>query len=169
MDDGMIAVRPHRTGHFLATFDGELDAVGGSRVANGVFKSTAYLAGSPEAITAADPSWVHAAMPSCKILTGPPRKVLGIGISGESLRDQFHAATQTLQDTCSALQGLDDAAVELALLRISTNVCRVAHFLRAAGPDVPLADLDSVDEIIAQTLSFTLGGQCVALPWLAPL
>ena len=136
-----------------------------------MFKSTAYLAGSPEAITAADPSWVHDAKPSCKILPGPLPKVLGIGTSRESLPDQFHAATQTLQDTCSALQGLDDdAAVELALLRISTNVCRVAHFLRAAGPDVPLADLDSVDEIIAQTLSSTLaGGQCAALPWLVPL
>ena len=92
MDDGQVAVRPHRLGHFLSAFDRELAAVGGSRVAEGEFKSTAYLSGSPEAIAAADPSWKSAASASCRILPGPPPKVLGIGISGESLQSQFHAA-----------------------------------------------------------------------------
>ena len=67
-----------------------------------------------------------------------------------------HMRTCTLH--CEALQCIDDAAAELALLRVSTNVCRVAHIFRGAGSDVPSADLDAVDEVVDATLSVTLGG-----------
>ena len=158
MDDSQNLVRPHLVGDFLQAFDDELERVGGSRVADGEFKSTAYLCGSPDARAGVDASWESAAAPTCRILPSPPTKVLGVGIVGASVRDQFRAATAAARAACEALQCIDDAAAELALLRISTNVCRVAHFFRAAGPDVPSADLDAVDEVVDATLSVTLGG-----------
>ena len=158
MDDSQCLVRPHRVGCFLEVFDRELHRVGGTRVVDNEFKSTAYLCGSPEARAAADPSWADAAAPTCRILSAPPAKVLGIGIDGESVRDQFRAATATVGAACAALQGINDAAVELALLRMSANVCRVAHMFRAAGPDIPLAELDAVDDAVDGALSICLGG-----------
>ena len=64
------------------------------------------------------------------------------------MAEQFRAACASLSATCGALPEIGDAAVELALLRLSTNVCRVDHLLRAAGPAVLLADLDGVDEVV---------------------
>ena len=157
-DDCQALVHPQRVGPYLRAFDQELERIGGSRIADGEFKSTAYLCGSAEARAAVDSTWVQDAAPTCKILTGPPAKVLGVGIAGESVCAQFQTATETVRSTCSALESVDDAAVELALLRVSANVCRVAHIMRAAGPDVPHADLDAFDEVIEHALSMTLGG-----------
>lgn len=158
MDDSEVLVRPPRVADYLTTFDRELAKVGGSRVADGDFKSTAYLCGSETARAAADPSWKLAAAPTCKILDAPPAKVLGVGIDGEDVREQFRSATSGVKHACDALQSLDDPAVELALLRLSTNVCRVSHLLRAVGPIVSSADLDAVDEVVDTTLSGILGG-----------
>ena len=46
MDDGQVAVPPQFVACYLAAFDAELAAVGGTRVAGGTFKSVAKLVGS---------------------------------------------------------------------------------------------------------------------------
>ena len=59
---------------------------------------------------------------------------------------------------CSALELLDDAPAELALLRMSANVCRVVHLLRAAGPEIPPEALAAFDDQQSLALGSLLGG-----------
>ena len=58
----------------------------------------------------------------------------------------------------AALQEINDSAVELALLRLCTNVCKADHLLRAAGPALPLCELEELDSVVDFGLSVTLGG-----------
>ena len=158
MDDGQVLVQPAGVSKYLSTFDAELAAIGGTRVSEGAFKSTAYLCSNRPLDSTVSEEWQSAAGATCKILSGPPAKVLGVGIEADSASAQFSTACASVAAACRALPDVNDPAVELALLRISTNVCRVNHLLRALGPTVPLADILGLDETIEQSLGTTLGG-----------
>ena len=116
------------------------------------------MAGSEAAKSAASPVWVAAVAGSCKILEAAPPKVLGIGIGGEDVASQFQTAVASTRAACVALQEVEDSAVELALLRLCTNVCEVDHLLRAAGPAVPFGDLEALDSVVDSGLAVALGG-----------
>ena len=59
----------------------------------------------------------------------PSGKVLVVRIAGEDLGTQFDDAAAATAAACEALEQLEDAPSELALLRMSTNACRVTHLL----------------------------------------
>ena len=158
MDDGQVALEPLHAKAYLAAFDSRLSAAGGTRVCDGEFKSTARLCGSSSAIAAVPASWSEGVQETCRILTSPPPKVLGVGIDGDDVASQFSSVMRKTTEVGNALRSINDAAVELALLRLSTGVCRVQHLLRAAGPEVQLEQLLDFDEAVEDTLSTTLGG-----------
>ena len=89
---------------------------------------------------------------------GPSGKVLGVRIDGGDLEEQFRSAAVATSAACDALELLEDAPAELALLRMSTNACRVVHLLRAAGPEIPEAALIDFDERQGLALASVLGG-----------
>lgn len=162
MYDGQVCLPTSAVGVYLAAFYSALAEVGGTRVADGEFKSAARLCGSPSARAAVDAQWADAASSSCKILGDKPMdKVLGGGIHAADAAAQFRAATEAVRATCGALREIDDPAVELALLRMSSNVCKVTHLLRAVGPALGLADVLAFDENLEAALSATLGGPTV--------
>ena len=163
MDDGQVALRPHDAALYLRAFDAALAEVGGTRVAGGEFKSTAHVCGSPAARASLPASWSQGVEESCKILSGPPPKVLGVGIEGHTLDEQFRNASSTVSKVCAALQEMEDPAAELALLRMSTNACRVVHLLRAAGSELDIPDVATFDEGIDDALSSVLGGPILGL------
>ena len=53
---------------------------------------------------------------------------------------------------------LRDPAAEFALLRTSTNACRVMHVLRAVGSELPLEDTLAFDEVLEGSFGTILGG-----------
>ena len=61
-------------------------------------------------------------------------RVLGVQIDGDTLHDQFAAATHATDQLCDALAQIDDAPAEMAYLRMSLSLWRAVHLLRAAGP-----------------------------------
>ncbi|CAK0833355.1 unnamed protein product, partial [Prorocentrum cordatum] len=142
-------------------FDAELMVAGGSPVAGVTFKSTARLLGAPEACAAVSPEWCAGiASATCRVEPpGPSGKVLGVRIAGGDLEGQFRGTVEATAAACSALELLEDAPAELALLRMSTNVCRVVRLLRAAGPEIPEAALVDFDERRGLALSALLWGQ----------
>ena len=92
-------------------------------------------------------------------------KVLGVELDGDSLHSQFRTATQHVADVCGALQLVQDARAELALLRVSANVSRVVHLLRAAGPDIDVGLLDGFDWNQRLALGSLLGGPLSDCVW----
>ena len=161
MDDGQIAVTPLSAQGYLASFDTSLSAVGGSRMSDGEFKSTARLCGSAAARAAVPASWADGVRDSCRILSVAAPKVLGVGIDGDDVAEQFAATLAKTKQLCAALRSVDDPAVELALLRSCAGVCRVQHLFRAAGPEVPLELVHEFDDATEDALSTTLGGGVV--------
>ena len=158
MDDAQVVVEPQFAAVFVAEFDRILASVGGSRVAGAELKSTARLCGSREAIEQVDPTWTCGVAETCRILSGPAKKVLGVGIDGLDVEEQFARAIAKTRATCQALRSVSDPAVELALLRLCSGVCKIQHLLRAVGPELPLAQILEFDECIEDALSETLGG-----------
>ena len=61
---------------------------------------------------------------------------------------------------------MDDPRVELALLRVSANVSRITHLLRAAGPDIDVSLLDAFDAGQRVALGSLLGGSLSERVWL---
>ena len=165
MDDGQICLPPRAAPVFVNVFDSELAKAGGSRVADGSFKSSARLCGSPAARAVVAEGWDAELRSSCKILQGRPvDKVLGVGIEAADARAQFRAAAEQVKATCDALRDIDDPAVELALLRMCANVCKVAHLLRAVGPILDEGDIVDFDEGVEAALSRILGGPILGQP-----
>ena len=82
-------------------------------------------------------------------------------LDGDTLHEQLGTATAATDGVCAALAQVDDPPAELAFLRVSANVCRVVHLLRAAGPELPASRLAAFDEQQARALGSVLGG---ALP-----
>ena len=158
MDDGQICLKPQSVAPYLAAFDAELAAAGGTRIAGGEFKSSARLCGTDTARAAVADDWSSLAKEFCVILDSAPDKVLGVGIEGESVAAQFRAASRATRLASEALASLRDPAAELALLRMSTNACRVVHLLRAVGPELPLSDILAFDDDLEETLGTILGG-----------
>ena len=96
---------------------------------------------------------------------GPHGKVLGVELDGESLQEQFRTATTHITEVCEALREVQDPRVELALLRVSANVCRVVHLLRAAGPDLEASLLGDFDSCQREALGSLLGGPLSDRVW----
>ena len=171
MDDGQVILPPNLASVYLTAFDEALAAAGGARLApDGKFKSVARLIGSEEARRAVHNSWSSGIVAAtCKLDAafdaGPHGKVLGIELDGDSLQDQFRTATAQVAEVCHVLRAVDDARVELALLRVSANVCRVVHLLRAAGPDVDEGLLVEFDEMQRIALGSLLGGPLSDRVW----
>ena len=99
MDDGQVILPPHVVATYLTTFDAELAACGGTRVADGKFKSAARLIGSAEACAAVQPTWSAGIVErTCQLDAaagaGPHGKVLGVELDGECLQEQMRAAIE---------------------------------------------------------------------------
>ena len=163
MDDGQIVLPPAFAATYLHAFDRELEQAGGTRVAGCKLKSTARLLGPLEARRAVHASWSAGVVAAtCKVLSAdddPAGRVLGVEIEGASLREQFSQGSQDTAAVCEALGGIGDPRAELALLRVSANVSRVTHLLRAAGPEIPHEALEDFDTRQRQAL-----GAIVATP-----
>ena len=160
VDDGQVLLPPGHAAAYLTAFDQALAQAGGTRIADGVFKSMARLVGSEEAKQRVPASWADGVVRnSCRIVTlDDGTKVLGAGLTGDTLLEQVQAVTQHTADVCKALLELDDSPAELALLRMSANACRVTHLLRAAGPELPSNALQSFDDGQRKALAAMLGG-----------
>ena len=160
MDDGQVVLPPEFAATYLEAFDAALRAAGGTRIAGEEFKSIARLLGSPEACARVPPTWCRGVVQAtCKLQPpGPTGKMLGVRIAGDDLGAQFSSAAEATAEACGALSLLEDAPAELALLRMSTNACRVMHLLRAAGPEIPAAALVDFDERQEHALASVLGG-----------
>ena len=163
MDDGQVFLPPQSARVYLAAFDAALAEVGGTRVADGEFKSVARLCGSVSARAMAPATWADGVRETCKIVEAAPAKVLGVGIDGSSLHSQFESVAGAVKSACGALPQVNDPAAELALLRVSMNACRVSHLLRAAGPELSVASIADFDEVVESALATTLGGPIVGL------
>ena len=165
MDDGQVMLPPDMAAVYLTAFDEALVAAGGTRVAGDTFKSQARLIGSPAARAAVPAAW-HAGIVSqtCKVASpaaAAAGKVLGVDLSGETLAEQLRSATTRVDEARRAILGIGDAPAELSLLRMSANVCRIVHLLRAAGPDLGTDALQAFDDAQDECLGALLGG---ALP-----
>ena len=164
MDDGQVCLPPEFVSAYLQAFDSALRDVGGSRIAGAELKSTARLCGTAAAIAAAPSDWDSVAKHSCKILSRAATKVLGVGIEEDSAAAQFRTACKAARDASDALAAVADPAIELALLRRCTSVCKVTHMLRAVGPTLPLDDILAFDEGVEHALGSILGGDIRGVP-----
>ena len=167
MDDGQVMLPPDMAAVYLTAFDEALVAAGGTRVAGDTFKSQARLIGSPAARAAVPATW-HAGIVSqtCKVASpaaAAAGKVLGVDLSGETLAEQLRSATTRVDEARRAILGIGDAPAELSLLRMSANVCRIVHLLRAAGPDLGTDALQAFDDAQDECLGALLGGPLPSL------
>ena len=162
MNDGQVVLPAEFIAAYLTAFDHALEVVGGTRVAGGEFKSQARLIGSPAARAVVPDTW-HVGIVSAICKVAPPSaeasgKVLGVYLDGAIMAEQLRSAMVRVAEVQPALLGIADAPAELALMRMSANGCRIAHLLRAAGPDLDADALQSCDDTQADTLGSLLGG-----------
>ena len=170
MDDGQVVLPPHHAAVYLTAFDAEPTSRGGTRLAtDGTFKSEARLVGAPEARAAVPTSWAAGIVAAtCRLQevdAGPRGKVLGVELDGGSILEQLRAATGHTAEVCQALRAMQDPWAEMARLRVSANVCRVVHLLRASGPDLDADLLADFDGQQSEALGSILGGPVSDRVW----
>ncbi|MDA8583743.1 hypothetical protein N9L68_05900 [bacterium] len=146
----------------LDAFGAALAQAGGTRVAGSTFKSVARLVGAEASRAVLLPDWAAGAVAAtCRVKTDvggmAAGKVLGVQLDGPPLVDQLRIAADATAATCAAVAEFNDAPAELALLRVSANVCRVVHLLRAAGPDIDEDSLATLDDGQAHAPGALLG------------
>ena len=85
--------------------------------------------------------------------------VLGIDFKGAThVSTQFTDAANEVASLHSNLAQVEDVATEVVLMRACADVCKVVHFLRAAGGDIATDALDKYDNILQGSLQRLLGG-----------
>ena len=133
--------------------------MGASRARGAQAKSVVRVVGDSTAVAASAPLDSDYILDST---TRDPKKmahVLGVdfGSGDRSCTTQFCKITDVVRDLHDNLALVGDAGSELVLLRSCADVCKVVHLLRARGPFLDAAALDSYDQLVKASLQRCLG------------
>ena len=158
MDDGQVVLPARCVETYLRAFDAAAASVGATRVAGGVAKTTVRALGGHGGAGALAWATEYVRATACVITVGADAiRRLGVDIGAGSASAEFARIVEKLSETHAALRSLGDARAELVLQRVSLDVCRVTHLLRARGGEVEASVLSKFDALQKATLERTLG------------
>ena len=176
MDDGQVVVPATHAHLYLTAFDEAAGPCGASRVADGVAKTVVreVVAACHSAVVSPGPSptgswvteYIRASAVVAETATGVASyKVLGVEAGPGAATEQFRATLQKVREMHGQLAQLGDARAELVLQRVSLDVCRINHLLRARAPEIDPGLLAEFDQLQRHTISATLGGDIGDQAW----